>query len=127
MTKTDERALVAALRAALDPTPVYWGFAPFEFAEQPPTLPLVVVQRLNYSTAGYEDMCEDAAYVGDTLLVVNAWALGYELGRDLATEVREAVGAAGGWRLQSEADLFEPNVRAWRIEGQWLSGGVPPS
>jgi len=122
---TDERDLVAALSAALQPTPVFWGFAPLETAETPPSLPLVVVQRLNYSTAGYEDMCE-GDYLGDTLLVVDAWSLGYEDARVLAASARAAVSGAGGWRLQGESDFFEPNFRAWRIQGQWLAAGVPP-
>jgi hypothetical protein len=124
----NEQDLVAVLRAALTPTPVYWGFAPFESAGTSPTLPIVVVQRLNYSTIGYEDMCE-GPYMGDTLLVVDTWTIGdfgYEQGRALATAAREAIAEAGTWRLQSETDLYEPNFHAWRIQGQWLCAGKPP-
>ena len=126
---TDDRALVADLLLALAPTPVYWGFAPLESASTPPSLPLVVVQRLTFSTAGYEDMCTEAAgdYVGDTILVIDAWDQGYEQARALCAATRAAVIASGGWTLQTETDLFEPNVRAWRIQGQWLAGGVPPT
>jgi hypothetical protein len=122
----DERGLVAALAVALAPTPVHWGFAPFEASTTPPGLPLVVVQRLTYSTGGYEDMCE-GAYVGDTVLVVDAWALGYEQGRALCAAVRDAVTEVGDWRLQSETDLFEPVFRAWRIQGQWLAAATAPT
>lgn len=122
---TDERELLAALEVALDPTPVHWGFAPFESSSVPPSLPMVIVQRLNYATTNYEDMCE-GPYVGDTLLLIDAWAIRYDDGRTLSTATRAAVIAAGGWRLQGESDLFDPNFRAWRIQGQWLQGGEPP-
>ena len=121
----DERDLVAALMAALSPTPVWWGFAPLESVAEPPSLPLVVVQRLTFSTTAYEDMCE-GPYVGDTILVIDAWTIRYEDGRALAAAVRSAADALGGWRLQSETDQYDPNVRAWRIQGQWLAAGVPP-
>ena len=117
--------LVEALKAALFPTPVHWGWAPLESVAEPPALPLVVVQRQLFTTVDYEDMCE-APYVGDTTVVVDCWTLGYEQGRALATAVREATATLGEWRLQSETDQYEPNVRAWRIQGQWLRGGQPP-
>jgi len=121
----DERELVAAMQVALSPTKVHWGFVPFETMSEPPSLPVVVVQRLTYSTEAYEDFCE-GPYVGNTILVIDAWAISYEAGRALATSVRDAADGAGGWRLQSETDLYEPNVRAWRMQGQWLAAGVPP-
>jgi hypothetical protein len=123
----DERDLVAELRVALAPTPVYWGFAPFETASEPPSLPIVVVQRLTFDTAAYEDMCL-GPYVGDTVIVIDAWTAGYEAGRALSTQIRDAVALANGdvWRLRSESDFFDPNARAWRIQGQWLSAGRPP-
>jgi hypothetical protein len=122
----DERDLVATLLAALSPVPVWWGYAPLDSMSEPPTFPLVVVQRQTFSTAGWEDMCADAAYKGDTILAIDSWTKGYEEGRALATAIRTATGALGGWRLQGESDFFEPNVRAWRIQGQWLAAGVPP-
>lgn len=122
---TTERELVALLKTALTPVPVHWGFAPFESSGVPPMLPIVVVQRLSYSTAGYEDMCE-GDYVGDTALVVHAWALHYEVGRMLCDQVRAALRDAVGWRLQQETDTYEPNFHAWCIAGQWNAGGVPP-
>jgi hypothetical protein len=122
----DERELVATLTAALAPVPVHWGLAPFESSGTVPSLPIVVVQRLNYSTVGYEDMCSEAAYVGDAALVVDMWALGYEGARSLAADVRAAMVDVDGWRLQGEADLYEPTFRAWRIQGQWLAAGVAP-
>lgn len=121
-----ERELVALLAAALAPVPVFWGFAPFESSTEPPSLPLVVLQRLNFSTPGYEDMCTDAAYVGDTMVAIHAWSLGYEQGRALTTDVRAAMADAPGWRLQQELDQFEPAFRAWCIVGHWLAVGVPP-
>jgi hypothetical protein len=123
---TDERALVAALAAALAPTPVFWGWAPLESADLPASLPLVTLQRLTYSTASYEDMCEDVPVRGDTTLLVHAWALGYEQARTLAAQARDAVLAAEGWGLQTETDQYEPGFRAWRVEAQWFAEGVPP-
>jgi hypothetical protein len=125
-TTMPERDVVATLAAALAPVAVHWGYAPFESSTQPPSLPLVAVQRLNYSTAGYEDMCSEAAYFGECVLVIHAWALDYEGARTLTAQVRAAMGAGvDGWRLQNETDLFEPNFRAWRIEGQWLAHIAP--
>jgi hypothetical protein len=123
----DERDLVATLLAALSPVPVWWGYAPFESAGEVPAFPLVVVQRQTFSTADYEDMCQHAPYVGNTVLVIDSWTLHYEEGRALATAIRDATAALGGWRLQGESDFFEPNVRAWRIQGQWLAAGKPPT
>lgn len=121
-----ERDLVTLLAAALAPTPVYWGWAPFETATEPPTLPLVVVQRQSFTTADYEDMCP-GPYLGDKLVGINAWAVNYEAARTLAAAARDAMSAdAAGWRLQQEVDSFEPAFRAWCISGSWLAGGVPP-
>jgi hypothetical protein len=122
-----ERALVSALKAVLAPIPVHWGWAPLESAFVPASLPLVTVQRLQYLTAGYETMCDGEPYMGDTVIVIHAWAANYEAARDLAADVRATMAQdAEGWRLQSEGDLYEPAFRAWRIEGQWLASGVPP-
>jgi hypothetical protein len=122
-----ERSVVALLELALAPVPVHWGFAPFESVEAVPVLPIVVVQRLSYSTAAYEDMCEASAYVGDTLLALHVWALGYEQARSLTDQVRAAMSDARGWRLQQEVDQYESAFRAWCIAGQWLAAGVPPA
>jgi hypothetical protein len=123
---SDERDLVAILKAALAPVEVCWGYAPLDTMNEPPPLPLVVVQRLSFATAAFEDMCE-GPYVGDTIIAVDAWAIYYEAGRTLCTDIREATTALGGWRLQSETDFYDPTVRAWRIQGQWLAVGVPPT
>jgi len=123
----DEAELVATLKAALAPTPVFWGWAPLETAELPPQLPLVTVRRVLFTTAGYADMCEDGAIVGDTSLVVHVWSDAYALARAVCALVRETIQTAGGWVLQSETDVYEPNFRAWQIEGQWLAGGVAPT
>jgi hypothetical protein len=122
-----ERAIVAILASALAPTPVVWGWAPFETAGDPPSLPLVVVQRLTYSTIGYEDMCDDSGVLGDSTVLVHAWALGYEDARGLNAAARSAMlTQAAGWRLQAENDLYEPAFRAWRVEGQWFGAGIAP-
>jgi len=121
-----DRALVVLLAVALAPVPVVWGWAPFESSAEPPALPLVVVQRLTYDTAGYEDMCVDSEYLGNTLVAIHVWALGYEQARTLTAQVRSAMADAPGWRLQQELDQYEPNFRAWCLVGQWLAAGVAP-
>jgi hypothetical protein len=123
---TSESDLVAALAAALDPTPVYWGWAPLDSAELPPNYPLLTVHRALFTATTYEDMCQDAAPVGDKTLVVHAWSPVYEQARSLSAAARAVILAADGWTLQSESDLFEPNVRAWQVEAQWLAGGATP-
>jgi hypothetical protein len=123
---TTETELVAALKTTLSPTPVFWGWAPFESAEVPPQLPLVTVRRLLFATGGYDDMCEDSTLRGDTTLVVHAWSDIYADARALTAAARDTIRTAGGWTLQSETDTYDPTFRAWQIEGQWLAGGVAP-
>jgi hypothetical protein len=124
---TPERDVAALLAQALAPTPVHWGWAPFEASAEPPSLPVVILQRLSFSTAGYEDLCSDAAYLGDTLLAVTVWAQGYEDARALNANARSAMAGAPGWRLQQELDLYEPAFRAWSIAGHWLAPGIAPA
>jgi hypothetical protein len=123
----DETGLVAALKVALDPVPVHWGWAPAEPVEAVPALPIVTVRRSLFSTEGYADMCEQGAIVGDTTLLVHVWSPTYASARALTALVRDTVQAAGGWVLQSEADNYETAFRAWQIEGQWFAGGVEPT
>jgi hypothetical protein len=121
-----ETEVVAALKAAFAPTQVYWGWAPFESVEASPSLPIITVRRAMFSTAGYETMCEDEPIQGDTTLLVHVWSDVYEVARAMCTLARETLQDAGGWVLQSESDSYEPNFRAWQIEGQWMAGGVAP-
>jgi hypothetical protein len=123
---TDEASLVDILKAALAPTPVHWGWAPLESAELPPALALVTVRRQLFSTSGYADMCETGEIEGDTTILVHVWSREYEPARDLMQIVRSTIQVAGGWSLQTEVDLYEPNFRAWQIEAQWMAGGVTP-
>jgi hypothetical protein len=123
---TTERDLVEAVRTAVDPVPTYWGWAPFETAEVPPTLPLVTVTRLLFTAIDWLDMCEVDDLVGDTTVVAHVWAAGYEQARALQADVRVAILSARGWSPQSEQDSYEPTFRAWRIESQWLAAGVAP-
>ncbi len=121
-----ESELVAALAEALAPIAVAWGWNPFESAEKPASLPVVTVRRSLFSTAAYEDMCEAGEVQGDTTLLVHSWAAGYQDARELNAQVREVILGEGGWTLQTETDIYEPNFRAWQIEGQWFAGGVKP-
>lgn len=121
-----EREVAALLAMALAPVPVHWGWAPFEASAEPPALPIVILQRLQFSTAGYEDLCTDAAYLGDALLSITVWAAGYEEARELCTATRVAMEGAPGWRLQQELDVYEPNFRAWSVAGHWLAAGIAP-
>jgi hypothetical protein len=122
---TTETAIVQALKAALAPVSVFWGWAPFESTEEPPTLPLATVARALFSTANWLDMCDDGS-IGDTTLLVHVWSIGYEQGRAIQTIARECMLAQAGWVLQSETDIFEPAFRAWRIESQWMAAGAAP-
>ena|SRR5579862_1807773 len=122
----DEADLVDYLKAALAPIQVYWGWSPLETAEAPPSLPITTVRRQLFSTSGYDDMCETGVIQGDTTLLVHVWSRQYEQARDLMQVARMTIQAAGGWALQTELDSYEPNFRAWQIEGQWIAGGVTP-
>jgi hypothetical protein len=117
-----EREVVATLAAALQPVEVHWGYAPFESSSMPPTLPIVAVQRLNYSPATFDDMCTPAVYLGECILVVDTWGRDYETARGVSAQVRSAmVAQVPGWKLQNENDLYEPNFHAWRVQGQWVA------
>jgi hypothetical protein len=125
MITNSEPEFVDALKAAVAPTPVYWGWAPFETTGDPATLPIVTVMRAVYSTAAWLEMCDNGA-MGDTTLLVHVWSLGYEDARTLQALARTKLLDVPGWCLQSEVDTFEPAIRAWRIESQWMAAGVSP-
>jgi hypothetical protein len=125
MITNDEPEFLAALKAAVAPTPVYWGWAPFETTGDVPSLPVVTVVRAVYTTAAWLEMCDNGA-MGDTTLLVHVWTNGYEDARALQALARAGLLDMPGWCLQSEIDTFEPTFRAWRIESQWMAAGVSP-
>jgi hypothetical protein len=120
-----ERELVQALTSGLaGVADVRWGWKAAEYAELPPGLPLVTVQRTVASGAAWWDMCEAEAPLVDTSIQVHTWHAVYEFGRDLNAQVRAIVLGAGGWRLSAETDDYEASFRAWRIAGDYTSIGV---
>jgi len=123
MTAASPETIVAALDAALD-APVYWGWAPFQAVETPPSYPLVTVHRALFTAEGFADMCVDDQFIGDTTLAVHTWSPVYEEARTLMTLVRPVMLEAGGWTLQTETDSYEPNARAWQVEAMWLAVGI---
>lgn len=125
METIPERDLADLLAAALaGVAAVRWGWKMLETAEEPPTLPLVTLQRTLASAAGYVDMCAEPAIV-DTTIQVHTWAVTYEAARALNTQVRNIIGTpATGWVLQAEVDDYDGAFRAWRISGEYLGAGM---
>ena len=119
-----ERELFALLDAALTGNAtVRWGWKALETATEPPSLPLVTLQRTLASASAYADMCIDLNPLVDTSLQVHVWVDKYEAARALNTQVR-AIVLGGGWALQAEIDVYEPAFRAWRISGDYLGAGM---
>jgi hypothetical protein len=120
-----ERELAQLLEAGLSGiAEVRWGWKALEYAETPPSLPLVTLQRSLASAAGYWDMCVDTNPLADTSIQVHTWHPQYEAARALNAQVRAIVLGAGDWRLSAETDDYEPAFRAWRISGDYLSAGM---
>src|SRR4051812_38704204 len=101
MAATTETEFVAeltlALAARVPPVPVWWGYAPQELAENPPSLPLVTVQRTSALLGAgggidFTDFCTlddpEAPASASITLQVHVWARDYQPARDLQTEVR---------------------------------------
>jgi hypothetical protein len=120
-----EQDVVAALALALDPVPVWWGYAPAEDLEHPPSLPLVVVVRTSAIVrADWADMCEepdDAATPADVTLQVRVWHPEYSAARALQKTVRATLRTLDGWAEQSEFDARDGDLRAWAISSDWLA------
>jgi hypothetical protein len=124
-----EGDLVAALKAALTPTPVWWGYAPAEDLEMPPSLPLVVVVRTSAIVrTDWADMCEDPAgdaTPADVSVQVRAWHPEYAAARAMQRTVRAALRGLVGWAEQSEFDTRDGDLRAWMIASDWLAVAIP--
>lgn len=122
-TSITERELAELLTISLPGIKVRWGWSALESATEPPSLPLVTLQRSVASAAPYADMCVDLNPLVDTTLQVHTWVQEYEAARALNTQVR-AIILGGGWALQAELDDYEPGFRAWRISGEYLGAGM---
>jgi hypothetical protein len=125
-----EQEVIAALIDALDPVPVWWGYAPQESADLPPSLPMVVVMRTSAIVrTDWDDMCDLPP--GDPLaanitLQIRIWnAQDYAAARDLMADARAAVRELGGWNEQSEFDTRDGELRAWLIISDWLAEAAP--
>lgn len=120
---TSEQEVVAALRAALSPVAVWWGYAPAEDVETPPSLPIVTVVRASATVrSDWADMCETPdAVPADVLLRVAVWHPEYAAARALQASVRATIAALDGWAEQVEFDLRDGELRAWSISSDWLA------
>lgn len=122
---TSEQDVTAALALALAPVPVWWGYAPAEDVETPPTLPLVVVVRTSAIVrTDWADMCEeptDTPTPADVTLQVRVWHPNYGAARALQVTVRATLRALSGWDEQSEFDARDGDLRAWVIASDWLA------
>lgn len=123
-----EQEVVVALAAALAPAPVWWGFAPAEDVERPPSLPLVVVVRASAIVrSDWGDMCppDGDAVPADVTLQVHVWHPDYGAARALQRTVRATMAGLVGWLEQNEFDLRDGDLRAWRITSDWLAVAIP--
>jgi len=121
-----EKELVETVRTAVAPTQFKWGWAALETAENPPSLPLVVMVRTVADAAAWRDMCQRSADAlqANVSISVHVWAQTYEAVRDLQAIVRAAAHSAPGWALQAETDQYDGAFRAWVITSDWQAEGL---
>jgi hypothetical protein len=121
-----EQEVVAALAAALAPIRVWWGYGPFETAELPPSLPLVVVVRTAATVrTDWADMCEDDALPADTTLQLRVWHTDYPGARTLNAQARDVMRGLVGWVEQLETDVRDGDFHAWVIASDWTAQAIP--
>lgn len=127
-----EAEIVAALKAAFagpPAVPVWWGYAPAEELETPPSLPLVAVLRtLATVRTDWADMCEepaDAVTPADVTVSVRVWHPNYTDARALNRIVRATMRALAGWAEASESDARDNELRAFVIQSDWLAIAAP--
>jgi len=126
MSIQTEQDLIAAVRDGLPGVDVVWGFLEFESAEAPPSFPLVAVSRVNAALlggTGLQDMCDEDDDTSTILLQIDSWQRGYEDSRNLNEDVHSIVASLEGWKWQSESDIRDPQIKAWRITSLWRSNG----
>jgi hypothetical protein len=123
---TPEPDVLAALAAALAPVPVWWGYAPAEDVETPPTLPLVTLNRTAAIVRqDWADMCEEGeALPADVTLQVHVWHLEYGAARALQRTVRSTLHALVGWAALNEFDVRNGDLRAWSIQSDWQGTAI---
>jgi hypothetical protein len=124
-----EQDVVVALTVALAPVPVWWGYAPAEDVETPPSYPLVVVVRTSAIVrTDWGDMCEEPEgdpTPADLTLQVRAWHPNYADARALQKTIRATLRALSGWGELAEFDSRDSDLRAWVIASDWLSVAAP--
>lgn len=126
MSVTTEKALIAAIKAGLPLVEVTWGFLEMESATAPPSMPIVCVTRVNAALlagGGLKDMCDDDDDTATSNIQIDTWDKGYEDARDLNESVHTIVNALAGWSWQSEVDVRDPQLKAWRISSTWIIDG----
>ncbi|MFL6051582.1 MAG: hypothetical protein ACJ72W_01510 [Actinoallomurus sp.] len=120
-----EQEVVVALAMAMAPCPVWWGYAPAEDVETPPSLPLVVVVRSSAIVrTDWADMCEEPpadATPADLTLQIRAWHPNYGEARALQRSIRATLRSLTGWAEQGEFDVRDGDLRAWVISSDWLA------
>lgn len=133
MSVANEQELIEAIRDGLPAVNVTWGFAEFESATSPPSLPLVCVTRVSASvqTDGgpLADMCDTDEESARTIIQIDSWENGYEDARTLNEQVHTIVAAliapslAPVWSWESDVDHLNPQLKAWNIQSTWTTDG----
>jgi hypothetical protein len=126
MSIISEKELIAAIRDGLPGVEVVWGFLEFESAQSPPSLPLVAVSRVNATVlagGGLKDMCDEDDETADILVQADAWQKSYENARNLNEQVHVIIASIVGWSWQSDIDIHDSLLKAWRISSTWNSTG----
>jgi hypothetical protein len=121
-----EKELIQAIKDALPGVNVVWGFAEFESAKDPPSFPLVAVTRVNAgltTRGGLLDMCDADDETADIILQADSWQPGYENARNLNEQVHAIIASLEGWSWQSDVDMRDPQIKAWRVTSTWLGMG----
>lgn len=127
MSIVTEKELIQAIKDTLPGVNVVWGFAEFESAQFPPSFPLVAVTRVNAGLATGDtlllDMCDVDDETAEILVQADSWQPGYEAARDLNEQVHAIIAALEGWSWQSDVDMRDPQIKAWRITSTWSGIG----
>jgi hypothetical protein len=126
MSIASEKEVVQAIADGLPGVSVVWGFLEFESAQSPPSFPLVTVTRVNATVlagGGLKDMCDEDDETAEIILQVDSWQKGYEDTRDLNEQVHAIVISLIGWSWQSDVDIRDTQIKAWRISSMWHANG----
>jgi len=124
MSIATEKELIQAIKDVLPGVSVVWGFLEFESANTPPSFPVVCITRVNAALTaggGLLDMCDEDDDTALILIQADAWHKGYEAARNLNEQVHTIIADLEGWSWQSDTDLRDPQIKAWRIQSTWQS------